>query len=382
MEILMLGGSGILSTEVCNLAIKRGMKVTMMNRGNRLPLIHPKATLIIGDLRLESEENLSKKLSGYKYDVIIDFISYTEEQLKKTLKIVQGKCKQYIFISSATVYVNGEDGVAITEDTPIGNTKWKYSLNKSECEWYLEKNISKLRMEYTIIRPYVTYGKTRIPYQIAPIEYYTLVNRILIDKPIPICGMGTRCTITNARDFAVGTVGLFLNEKAYNEAVHITSNENTSWINIILELGNKLGKEVKLIEVPMEYIKKGKNILGFETDEIVGDKGRNMIFDNTKIKLLVHDYKGDIKFGEGIDASLNYFESDPNNKVINYIWDARVDAMLSKMKDGSNYKSKLRVSAYGESSKIKDKIKYILNRYTLLYVSSNFCKKVICKIIR
>ena len=94
------------------------------------------------------------------------------------LDVVSNKCKQYIFISSATVYKEKNNHHYIESDE-IGNDKWDYCLEKSECEWYLKNHRETLGCQYSIIRPYVTYGKTRFPFQIAPIEYYTIINRIM-----------------------------------------------------------------------------------------------------------------------------------------------------------------------------------------------------------
>lgn len=53
------------------------------------------------------------------------------------LDVVSNKCKQYIFISSATVYKEKNNHHYIESDE-IGNDKWDYCLEKSECEWYLK----------------------------------------------------------------------------------------------------------------------------------------------------------------------------------------------------------------------------------------------------
>lgn len=52
---------------------------------------------------------------------------------------------------------------------------WSYSYNKSLCEDFIRKQ----GIKYTIIRPYVTYGKSRLPFQLITDGYqYTLIERI------------------------------------------------------------------------------------------------------------------------------------------------------------------------------------------------------------
>lgn len=44
MKILMIGGTGIISSEICSLSIERGHDVTIVNRGKRKSLINEKST--------------------------------------------------------------------------------------------------------------------------------------------------------------------------------------------------------------------------------------------------------------------------------------------------------------------------------------------------
>ena len=39
MKILMIGGTGIISSEICSLSIERGHDVTIVNRGKRKSLM-------------------------------------------------------------------------------------------------------------------------------------------------------------------------------------------------------------------------------------------------------------------------------------------------------------------------------------------------------
>ena len=88
MKILIIGGSGILSTDCTRKCLDAGHTVYMINRGKRTAFLDDRATLIIADWRNESEDQLTEKLECYQFDVVIDFLSFNVEQLKKTLRIV------------------------------------------------------------------------------------------------------------------------------------------------------------------------------------------------------------------------------------------------------------------------------------------------------
>lgn len=376
-KVLLLGGSGILSSEICSLALKRGYSVAMINRGNRKKQINPDASLIIGDLKNEAISDLRNKLNKNQFDVVIDFVTYDVNQLIRSLELIKDICKHYIFVSSATVYLDRKDNMPFTEESPIGNTGWQYAYNKAKCEQYLQDNKKSLNFDITIIRPYITYGNTRIPYQVIPMSYYTLVNRILLNKPIPLFGDMIKCTLTTASEFAVGAVGLFLNPIAYGEAVHITADTAITWNEVIEELGCRLNHSVKIVNVPMNSLNIGSKKMGFDVDEIRYDKGRNMLFSNQKIKELVPEFEGRVKFADGIKASLDYYAKNNDAREIDYAWDARIDRLLSHYCDSFDIKF-LNLKSYGDGISYNDKMKYILNRYNLFY----YIKKAINKFLK
>ncbi|SFH59300.1 Nucleoside-diphosphate-sugar epimerase [Lachnospiraceae bacterium NLAE-zl-G231] len=361
MDILMIGGSGIISSEICNLAIEHGDSVSIFNRGRRKEEINSKANLIIGDMRNESVQSITDKIMS-SYDVVMDFISYTPEQLRKTIDIFSSRCKQFVFVSSATVY-SSDAPLPFKEDSKLENTKWKYAQDKVDCENFLAS--SELSCEYTIIRPYVTYGRTRIPLQIAPLEYYTIINRIKCHKPIIISGEHVECTLTNSKDFAIGAYGLLLNEKAYGEAFHITGDYRTTWKEVVLCLAEKINEDVEFINIPMQYLQVHKKYCGFDVSEILGDKGRNMIFDNSKIKRVVPAFSNFRRLEEALDDSLKYFEKKSHQRV-NYKWDAEVDCFIAnyiKRKGIIIDPIMLSELSYGETINDKDKKMYLEYRF-------------------
>lgn len=359
MNILMFGGSGIISSEICKLAVNRNYIVTIFNRGRRKEEINPNANLVIGDLLNEDINLIRKKLAPY-YDVIIDFVSRNPSQLKKTLDISKDRCEQFIFISSATVYNATEMKKPYQEKDAFGDSDWNYAHLKAECEKYLSKQ--KLPCKYTIIRPYVTYGHTRIPLQIAPLEYYTILNRIKRNKPVAICGNDTKCTLTNATDFAVAACGLFLNPKAYGETFHITGDYVTTWEHVINCIASSVKKDVNIIDIPKEFLRSHKNEFGIEVDEILYDKGRDMIFDNSKIKSVVPEFKQFRSLEQSMGEILAYFD-DPKHQVVNYFWDAGCDRMIEVYSRKKHISiSGIDMDSYGEALTKEQKKLYKANR--------------------
>lgn len=376
INVLLVGGTGIISSEICALSIQQGYSVTIINRGKRMDFVHPQTKLIIADIRKESVDHLRHKIRTLHFDVVIDFISYTPEHIHKTLEIFQHKCKQLVFVSSATVY--SKDNLRYTEDSQIGNIKWKYASQKANAEKYLSKHSAKYGIAYTIIRPYVTYGKSRIPLQFAPIEYYTIINRMINKKPIAVYGKNVSCTLTTAKNFAVGAVGLFMNKKSYGEAFHITGSCETTWDNAIQTIAKAFRTEAYLLEIPEKLMKEKAEHYGLDSGEILGDKGRNMVFDNTKIRMTVPSFHGETQFNDVAHEISAYFNNNPKARKVNYSWDARMDRLISNL-DGipQELRNKLHLSAYKNVCSFKEKLLYIINRYGLFFYLLKSIKSII-----
>ena len=219
MKLLIIGGTGILSTAVVSEAIEQGIDVTVINRGKNKRFNNPKAETIIADVRNNPAE-VEKLLAGRYFDAVIDFIIWTEEQLKLSLSLFSKLASQYIFISSAQAYNTSIKGV-LNEDSEMCQPLWKYSINKHKAEEFLRHYSKKNGINYTIIRPGVNYGSTRIPYGLFPAigSHWTFVERIKAGKYIPTWNGGNnRLNLTRVEDFAFGLVGLVGNPAAYNES--------------------------------------------------------------------------------------------------------------------------------------------------------------------
>lgn len=373
-HLLIYGGSGIISMEIAALAIQNGHKVTMVNRGQRKAHIAPQAECIIADIRSEPLEKLCKKIPGY-YDAVFDFLSYTIDELKRNTAIVKNRCQQYIFVSSATVYNDKEK--RYTEQDPIGESKWDYAVQKAVCEAWLAQNAQKLGFTYTIIRPYVTYGKTRIPFQFAPLEYYTLIHRMRSGKAIPLLEDKVTCTLTNAKDFAVGAIGLVGQPKAYGQTFHITGAYETTWKQALLQVADAFGVHCDIVELPKSVFLDAKLIRGLNAAEVVGDKGRDMLFDNRKIKMVVPEFTGIRTLQDSLPEIVTYFSETAAARTVNFAWDGRCDHMLSASKRISK-EQKRKLHYYPcEHRKWKEYLVYMVGRYDCLFYTNKCLKKLL-----
>jgi len=379
MNILLIGGTGVISTEIMNLCIDRGFSVYLLNRGNNKQLINSQAILIQEDIN--KVEEVRKKIDSFFFDVVVDFLSYNEDQLGRSLSIFRGKCKQYVFISSVAVYDReGVDDLIAEDNCHMPNRLWDYSVNKLICEDLLKSKCNEWNIKYTIVRPSVTYGDTRIPYGITPNYGYhwTLISRILNNKPIITWGGGNNiCTLTHSEDFAKGFIGLLGNDSAYNEAFHIVGSEQYTWLEVLTMISKILKKDYIAIDIPVEFIASKSPYL---EGVLIGDRAVDARYDNSKIKSVVNNFDSSITLEDGLRRTINFYKENNYVRGIDYSWDADMDRIISSYLKKNNSKL-LKSTSLSFIDYIggtyKDRIRYYMYRYNSMNSIVSIARKSI-----
>ena len=332
MKILFIGGTGTISTAISKALLQAKHELYLINRGNRNHVLPNGAISIIADINNEAKvADLIKDLS---FDVVVDFIAFTPEQLERDYRLFKNKTKQFVFISSASAYQKPLAHYRITESTPLANPYWEYSRNKIACEEYLMQLYRNDSFPVTIVRPSHTYDERNIPVGVHGGKgSWQVIKRILDGKPVIIHGDGTSLwTLTHARDFAKAFVGLLGNIHAIGEAVQITSDESLTWNQIYQCIADTLNKPLKALHVSSEFL----CACGYYdmTGGLIGDKSNTVVFDNSKIKRLVPDFTATTRFDQGVKESLNYVLSHPECQMEDSRFEQWCDRVIEVMNKG------------------------------------------------
>ena len=322
MRALFIGGTGIISSACSQLAVERGIDLTLFNRGQttRRP-VPDGARLICGDIR--DSEAARRALAGQTFDVVADFVAFTPEQVQLDVDLFRGRTGQYIFISSASAYQKPLAGLPITESTPLANPFWAYSRAKIACEDLLVKAYRDDGFPMTIVRPSHTYDRTMLPVD----GGYTVIDRMRRGKKVVVHGDGTSLwVLTHHQDLARAFVGLLGNPHAIGESFHITSDELLTWNQIFDLLARAAGADPQLVHVPSEGISAYDRTWG---DGLLGDKTHSVIFDNTKIKRAVPGWVATIPFAQGAQEIMAWHDADPARQAVDPATDALLDQIIA-----------------------------------------------------
>lgn len=322
MKVLYIGGTGNISRASSIRAIEQGIDLYLLNRGKTGVEIDGAKT-IVGDIH--NIEQMEILLNDHSWDVVVNWIAFSPDDIERDIKLFAGRTNQYIFISTASAYQKPPTHPIITESTPLYNPFWKYSRDKIACEDALMRAYREIDFPITIVRPSHTY-ETVIPVTIGGWTEYTIIDRMKKGLKVIIQGDGTSLwTITHSKDFAKGFNGLLGNKQALGHSFHITSDEWLTWNQIYQFVSDAAGVELNAVHIATDFI---DTIAPGEKDGLWGDKAHCGIFDNSKIKSFVPDYSATIPFSEGIKETIKWFEADSKRKIVKSETNAMMDKIL------------------------------------------------------
>ena len=322
MKVLFVGGTGIISSACSALAVERGIELYLLSRGETTKRPAPSAARLL-KADISDPASVKRVLGDLRFDAVVDFVVFTVDQLERDLELFSDRTAQYVFISSASAYQTPPGRMPVTESTLLHNPHWQYSRDKIACEERLIRAYRERGFPATIVRPSHTYDCTLLPAH----GGYTVIDRMRRGKPVIVHGDGTSLwTLTHHRDFARAFVPLLGHDGAIGEVVHITSDEALSWNQIHEQMARAASAEAKLVHVPSELIAAYDKEWGAS---LLGDKAHSMIFDNTKVKRLVPEFRAEIPFCRGVDEIIAWYDADAARRVTNPEFDQLTDRIIA-----------------------------------------------------
>ena len=237
MNILILGGTRYFGIPMTNILISKGHHITIATRGKTPDTYGSKVSRIVLD---RSDENtIASALEGKYYDVIIDKIAYSSNDVKRLLDHV--KCGKYILMSSSAVYENisadTDESAFIAEEHPL---KW---CERSDADYGEVKR----QAECALVQRYPEqqYAAVRYPVVIGANDYTKRLlfyaENIKNGTPMMIDDMDSRLSFIHEND--AGSFLAHLAETDVTGAVNGCSEGDISIREIIGYCEEKLGRK-------------------------------------------------------------------------------------------------------------------------------------------
>lgn len=350
MAVLLLGGTGAIGTYLKDILRDNGVSTTITSRGKR----QNEGSISYIQGNAHNLEFLDEVCST-RWDTIVDFMSYKTEEFNQRVNLLLSSTDQYIYISSARVYADVEHPIKETSPRLLDVSSDKaylasdeYALTKARQEDILKSNGGG---NYTIVRPYITYGDYRL--QLGVLEKEDWLYRALKGRTVVFSKeMSERITtLTNGYDVAYGISKLIGNKKTFGEIFHITSKTLLKWEDIIDIYANII-KKTTGIDLKIKFVSTEDFLSCRRADlkyQVIYDRLYNRDFDTTKESAFA-DTDSFVSPYEGLNKCVESFLNTPIFKSINWAKEGRKDKLTREW------------TPFSEIRRIQDKIKYIINR--------------------
>lgn len=275
-KILIMGGNQFVGKEIVKKFLEKDYIIYVLNRGMRKNI--EEVSFLKADRNNFKE--MEKILKDIDIDIIVDVSAYTEEQVNILHKVMKNKFKQYILISSASVYSNIEC-TPVNEDSQTGeNLLWgDYAKNKYLAEKKTIENSNLYNFKYTIFRPFYIYG---IGNNLDRENYF--FSRIKFNLPIYIPSKNNIIQFGYVEDLATVVENSISNSDFYNQIFNISGNEYVTMSEFSEICGKVMNKKAIIKYIDTEENKvKAKDWFPFREINLFGDisKLENTGFRNT-----------------------------------------------------------------------------------------------------
>ena len=323
LTVLFLGGTGIISSAAAVRAVELGHDLTVLNRGSSSTRPVPAGVEVLtGDV--SDPGSVRRALGDRTFDVVVDFVAFTPDQVRADVDLFTGRTGQYVFISSASAYQKPVASLPIRESSPLRNPYWQYSRDKIACEDVLVGAYREHGFPVTIVRPSHTYDRTTVPIT----GGWTAIDRLRRGLEVVVPGDGTSLwTLTHHDDFARAFVGLLGLPAAVGDVFHITSDEALPWDQICTTLAAAAGvDDPGLVHVASESVAVVAPEWG---PGLLGDKAHSVVFDNSKVKAAVPGWHATTSWATGAREIVEWFDADASRREVDPAAERAFDRLLA-----------------------------------------------------
>ena len=296
-KILIMGGNQFVGKEIVKNFLEKDYIVYVLNRGTRKN--------IEGVFFLKADRNnyieTQNILKNIEVDIIVDVSAYTEEQVDILQKVMKDRFKQYILISSASVY-NSIESAPVNEESETGeNLIWgDYAKNKYLAEQKTIENSNLYNFKYTIYRPFYIYG---IGNNLDRENYF--FSRIKYDLPIYIPSKNNIIQFGYVEDLALAIESSINNSDFYNQIFNISGDEYVTMSEFIEICAKVINKKttIKYVDTEKSQIKV-RDWFPFREVNLFGDISK---LENT-------GFRNTYSLVQGLEKTYKY--NDKNNLIL------------------------------------------------------------------
>ncbi|EMA59735.1 NAD-dependent epimerase/dehydratase family protein [Halorubrum lipolyticum] len=315
MSVLIIGGTGLISTAITRLLAADGHDVTCLTRGETDADLPSSVSFRRADRT--DRAALADAVSDDDFDCVIDMVCFDAETAREAVAVFADRTDQYVFCSTVDVYHRPPERNPVREDASREPPVSEYAAGKAAAEDVFRAADGDA-FATTIVRPWSTYGEGGpVLHTLGTGTYY--IDRIRKGKPVLVHGDGTSlwgpCHRDDVARAFVNAVG---NTDAFGEAYHVTSEETMTWNQYHLRVARALdAPEPELVHVPTDQL---RTALPDRTEMLVDHFQYSTVFDNAKARRDL-DFAYTVPFETGVRRTVERLEAEDRIEP----WDSESD---------------------------------------------------------
>jgi len=304
MRILIIGGTGLISTAITRQLLERGDEVTLFNRGQTESRVPAAARQVHGDRR-DYPAFVAQMHALPLFDCVIEMICYTPEDAESLVSAFRGRASHVVFCSTVDVYAKPASRLPITEDEPHVPVS-RYGADKSRCEERLLEADRRGDFPVTIIRPAHTYGEGGTLIHTFGWST-TFLDRLRKGKRVIVHGDGSSLWCAcHIDDCARAFVAAACQPRVFGKSYHVTGEEWMTWNRYHECISEAMGwPKPHLVHIPTELLAK---VVPERAGTVAENFQYNNIFDNAAARADL-GFRYTVPFVEGARRTVQWLES-------------------------------------------------------------------------
>lgn len=248
-NVLIIGGTRFSGASLWKELFDRGHDVTVYNRGKTPPSAVAReskeafdqrvaaATFLQGDRK--DPDQLKSLIDPSKYDYVYDMNAREESDTRPLAELFVGKSnlQQYVFMSSAGVYLKSDEMPHLERDPTDPKSRHKGKLDSENC-------LSTLGLKWCSFRPTYICG----PQNYNPVERY-FFERIDAGRPVCIPGHGQHLTgLGHVEDLAVAMANVIdRTDRTTGKVYNCQNSQAITFDGVAKTAAKVMGKEAQIV---------------------------------------------------------------------------------------------------------------------------------------
>ncbi len=302
MRVLVVGGTGLISTPIVARLLASGHEPVLFNRGET-PSSHAEVTCIHGNREDHTAFEASLKNEGF--DAVIDMLTFDAARAAHNVAVFGGRVAHYIFCSTVCVYGGPLSQIPAVESEPRTPVS-PYGRGKAEAEDVFMEAFAREGFPVTMMRPSHCYGPGKPLLDIWGYDG-ALVSRLRAGLPIVVAGDGHGLWQPgHVDDMAKGFVGALGREGTKGKAYNIVGDEVMTWRNFHQRMGEAIGVEVELAPLTTAQILAGAP--AGKAEWLRENFQYHAAYDGSALKADVPEYRDLIAWEDGVRDTVAWMD--------------------------------------------------------------------------